>query len=196
MATAVATSGAKGIKRDVPFSWAGMDKKGNRVTGKSLAPDEAALRADLRRQGIAVSTHQEAVAGVQDRRQGQARRHRGVQPPARHHARRRYSAGAVIRNRRQRQRQAGDAEAHPRHQGRRRRRHLAARSARQASAVFRRSVREPRRGRRTGRCARDAARQDRHLQGKDRGAEEEGQEGPLLSHRRAGRSPSSSPSSC
>ena len=56
MATAVATSGAKkGVKRDVPFSWSGMDKKGNRVTGKSLAPDEVALRADLRRQGIAVS---------------------------------------------------------------------------------------------------------------------------------------------
>jgi type IV pilus assembly protein PilC len=55
MATAVATAGAKGIKRDVPFSWAGMDKKGNRVSGKSLAPDETALRADLRRQGIAVS---------------------------------------------------------------------------------------------------------------------------------------------
>ena len=54
MATAVATQ-AKGIKRDVPFSWSGMDKKGNRVSGKSLAPDEAALRADLRRQGIAVS---------------------------------------------------------------------------------------------------------------------------------------------
>ena len=55
MATAVATSDAKGIKRDVPFSWSGMDKKGNRVSGKSLAPDETALRADLRRQGIAVS---------------------------------------------------------------------------------------------------------------------------------------------
>jgi type IV pilus assembly protein PilC len=54
MATAVAAQ-AKGIKRDVPYSWTGMDKKGNRVTGKSLAPDEAALRADLRRQGIAVS---------------------------------------------------------------------------------------------------------------------------------------------
>jgi type IV pilus assembly protein PilC len=32
-----------------------MDKKGNRVKGKSLAPDETALRADLRRQGIAAS---------------------------------------------------------------------------------------------------------------------------------------------
>src|SRR5690349_6971908 len=55
MATAAATSGAKGVKRDVPFSWSGMDKKGNRVSGKSLAPDETALRADLRRQGIAVN---------------------------------------------------------------------------------------------------------------------------------------------
>jgi type IV pilus assembly protein PilC len=55
MATAVASANAKGIKRDVPFSWTGMDKKGQRVTGKSLAPDEAALRSDLRRQGIAVS---------------------------------------------------------------------------------------------------------------------------------------------
>src|SRR3954463_12496688 len=55
MATAVATSGAKGVKRDSAFSWTGMDKKGNRVSGKSLAPDENALRADLRRQGIAVN---------------------------------------------------------------------------------------------------------------------------------------------
>src|SRR4029453_18405934 len=48
-----ATASVKTIKRDVPFQWEGMDKKGNRVKGKSLAPDEAALRADLRRQGIA-----------------------------------------------------------------------------------------------------------------------------------------------
>jgi len=51
----VATVTAKQIKRDIPFQWEGMDKKGNRVKGKSLAPDEAALRADLRRQGIAAS---------------------------------------------------------------------------------------------------------------------------------------------
>ncbi len=55
MATAVATAGGKSVKRDQSYSWSGMDKKGNRVSGKSLAPDEAALRADLRRQGIAVS---------------------------------------------------------------------------------------------------------------------------------------------
>ena len=178
---------SKTIKRDIPFTWEGMDKKGNRVKGKSLAPDEAALRADLRRQGIARQRVRKQSHGLQGRRQGQARRHRGVQPPARHHAGRGHSAGAGVRDRRQRPRQAGDAEADSRHQGRRRGRHLAARGARQASAVFRRSVRQSRRGGRAGRCARDPARQDRHLQGKDRGPEEEGEEGPLLSGRGAGR---------
>jgi type IV pilus assembly protein PilC len=50
-----ATSTVRTIKRDVPFTWEGKDKRGSRVKGKSLAPDEAALRADLRRQGIAPS---------------------------------------------------------------------------------------------------------------------------------------------
>jgi type IV pilus assembly protein PilC len=52
---ATSTASVRTIKRDVPFTWEGMDKKGNRVKGKSLAPDEAALRAELRRQGIAPS---------------------------------------------------------------------------------------------------------------------------------------------
>jgi type IV pilus assembly protein PilC len=55
MAQASATATVKTIKRDTPFVWEGRDKKGNRVKGKSVAPDEAALRADLRRQGIAPS---------------------------------------------------------------------------------------------------------------------------------------------
>jgi len=50
-----ATTTVKTIKRDVPFTWEGKDKRGTRVKGKSLAPDETALRADLRRQGIAPS---------------------------------------------------------------------------------------------------------------------------------------------
>ena len=50
-----ATTTVKAIKRDVPFTWEGRDKRGTRVKGKSLAPDETALRADLRRQGIAPS---------------------------------------------------------------------------------------------------------------------------------------------
>src|SRR5438105_15455289 len=50
-----ATATARSIKRDVPFTWEGKDKRGARVKGKSLAPDEAALRAELRRQGVAPS---------------------------------------------------------------------------------------------------------------------------------------------
>ena len=55
MAQAATTQTVKGIRRDTPFTWEGRDKKGNKVKGKSVAPDEAALRADLRRQGIAAS---------------------------------------------------------------------------------------------------------------------------------------------
>jgi len=50
-----ASSTVKTIKRDIPFAWEGRDKRGNRIKGKSLAPDEPALRAELRRQGIAPS---------------------------------------------------------------------------------------------------------------------------------------------
>jgi type IV pilus assembly protein PilC len=62
MATATAT--VKTIRRDTPFTWEGMDRKGNRVKGKSLAPDETALRADLRRQGIAPSRIRKQSAGL------------------------------------------------------------------------------------------------------------------------------------
>lgn len=40
------------VSKDVPFTWEGKDRKGNRVTGKSLAVSEQSLRADLRRQGV------------------------------------------------------------------------------------------------------------------------------------------------
>jgi len=52
---AAATATVRTIKREVSFAWEGRDKRGARIKGKSLAPDEAALRADLRRQGIAPS---------------------------------------------------------------------------------------------------------------------------------------------
>ncbi|MGO9803969.1 MAG: type II secretion system F family protein [Steroidobacteraceae bacterium] len=52
---AAATATVRTIKRDVPFAWEGRDKRGARIKGKSLAPDESALRAELRRQGIAAS---------------------------------------------------------------------------------------------------------------------------------------------
>ncbi len=50
-----ATTTVRAIRRDIPFAWEGRDKRGARIKGRSLAPDESALRADLRRQGIAPS---------------------------------------------------------------------------------------------------------------------------------------------
>ncbi|MGH8318082.1 MAG: type II secretion system F family protein [Steroidobacteraceae bacterium] len=50
-----ATATVKAIKRDTSFAWEGRDKRGQRIKGKSLAPDESALRVELRRQGIAPS---------------------------------------------------------------------------------------------------------------------------------------------
>jgi type IV pilus assembly protein PilC len=47
---AIATTAGK---KDTQFLWEGKDKRGNKVRGKSLAANEAALRADLRRQGVA-----------------------------------------------------------------------------------------------------------------------------------------------
>src|ERR1700736_1628374 len=53
---AQAASGTvRAIKRDISFAWEGKDKRGARVKGKSLAPDEQTLRAELRRQGVAPS---------------------------------------------------------------------------------------------------------------------------------------------
>src|SRR6478752_5320647 len=43
------------VQRDTPFVWEGKDKRGKPVKGKSLARDEASLRAELRRQGVAPS---------------------------------------------------------------------------------------------------------------------------------------------
>jgi type IV pilus assembly protein PilC len=50
-----ATATVKAIKRDIPFAWEGRDKRGARIKGRSLAPDEHTLRAELRRQGVAPS---------------------------------------------------------------------------------------------------------------------------------------------
>jgi type IV pilus assembly protein PilC len=42
-------------KKETQFLWEGKDKRGNKVRGKSLAANEATLRADLRRQGVAAT---------------------------------------------------------------------------------------------------------------------------------------------
>src|ERR1700680_4451386 len=46
---------ATASKKETQFLWEGKDKRGNKVRGKSLASNEAALRADLRRQGVAAT---------------------------------------------------------------------------------------------------------------------------------------------
>jgi len=42
-------------KKETQFLWEGKDKRGKKVRGKSLAASEQALRADLRRQGVAAT---------------------------------------------------------------------------------------------------------------------------------------------
>jgi type IV pilus assembly protein PilC len=55
MAQAAATQSVRAVKRDIPYAWEGRDKRGARIKGRSLAPDEQSLRVELRRQGIAPS---------------------------------------------------------------------------------------------------------------------------------------------
>jgi type IV pilus assembly protein PilC len=57
---------ATASKKETQFLWEGKDKRGNKVRGKSLAANEASLRADLRRQGVAptrVKTQSAAFRG-------------------------------------------------------------------------------------------------------------------------------------
>jgi type IV pilus assembly protein PilC len=49
---ATSTQTLKAIRKDIAFTWQGVDKQGKPIKGKTLAPDEKALRSDLRRQGI------------------------------------------------------------------------------------------------------------------------------------------------
>jgi len=43
---------AEAALKQFPFTWEGTDRKGNRVKGKSVAVSEAAVRSELRRQGV------------------------------------------------------------------------------------------------------------------------------------------------
>ncbi len=57
----------KTARPDVPFLWEGRDKRGQRIKGNTMAPDETAVRADLRRQGIApsrVRRKRDSLAGM------------------------------------------------------------------------------------------------------------------------------------
>ena len=47
-----------------PFLWEGTDRKGNKVKGKSMAGDEASVRAELRRQGVVPSRIRKQSPGL------------------------------------------------------------------------------------------------------------------------------------
>jgi type IV pilus assembly protein PilC len=47
------TAVVRTVKKDVAYQWEGMDKKGQRIKGRSVAASEQALRSELRRQGVA-----------------------------------------------------------------------------------------------------------------------------------------------
>jgi type IV pilus assembly protein PilC len=49
---------------NTPFQWEGTDRKGTKVKGKSLAVSEAAVRADLRRQGVVPSRIRKQSPGL------------------------------------------------------------------------------------------------------------------------------------
>ena len=61
---------ATATKKETQFLWEGKDKRGNKVRGKSLAANEATLRADLRRQGVAATRVKTQGKAVQLGRQG------------------------------------------------------------------------------------------------------------------------------
>ena len=47
-----------------PFLWEGTDRKGKKIKGKTMAADEAAVRADLRRQGVVPSRIRKQSPGL------------------------------------------------------------------------------------------------------------------------------------
>jgi len=55
---------AEAVASNVPFIWEGTDRKGKKVKGKSMASNEAAVRADLRRQGVVPSRIKKQKKGM------------------------------------------------------------------------------------------------------------------------------------
>jgi len=52
------------VASTVPFIWEGTDRKGKKIKGKSMAANEAAVRADLRRQGVVPSRIKKQSQGL------------------------------------------------------------------------------------------------------------------------------------
>jgi type IV pilus assembly protein PilC len=60
---AQASTAIRSTQRDVPFSWEGRDRKGQKVKGRTVAQNEQAVRGELRRQGIAATRIGKVDAG-------------------------------------------------------------------------------------------------------------------------------------
>jgi type IV pilus assembly protein PilC len=52
------------VTSTIPFVWEGTDRKGKKVKGKSMATNEAAVRAELRRQGVVPSRIKKQSKGM------------------------------------------------------------------------------------------------------------------------------------
>ena len=52
------------VASTIPFVWEGTDRKGKKIKGKSMATNEAAVRADLRRQGVVPSRIKKQSQGL------------------------------------------------------------------------------------------------------------------------------------
>ena len=52
------------VMSNVPFVWEGTDRRGKKIKGKSMAANEAAVRADLRRQGVVPSRIKKQRKGI------------------------------------------------------------------------------------------------------------------------------------
>jgi type IV pilus assembly protein PilC len=52
------------VASNIPFVWEGTDRKGKKVKGKAMAANEAAVRADLRRQGVVPSRIKKQKKGL------------------------------------------------------------------------------------------------------------------------------------
>jgi type IV pilus assembly protein PilC len=61
---AQATTAIRSVKRDAAYKWEGRDRKGAKVTGRTVASSEQALRGELRRQGIAATRIREQGQGM------------------------------------------------------------------------------------------------------------------------------------
>jgi len=82
--------------KEAAFAWEGTDKKGKRVKGRMLAASEAAVRADLRKQGVLARKVRKEIQLFKSGKKSQRGRYLAIQSPARNDAGSRHSYGSVL----------------------------------------------------------------------------------------------------